>query len=585
MKAKFYLAMAAVALLMTNCSQDESVSQSKGGTNTLTATVEGASRSAVTDAGVFSWTDGDAIAVGNENDGYTKFTHGTNGNFSAETSIVPTSYAIYPYNEAYTSLPETGLPAVVLENNYTYGSTNAPMLAEVSGNTLQFKHLGGIMRFVVKDVPNTATSFTFTANSGITGEFEVTTKDEEKIISAATTVTEENKTVIINFESTDITDVMTFYIPLPTGTYSGYTVSVGGKSHITEATVVNTISRGTLMLMPTFTYDENQTNLVKGEDNMVVLNGNEDVSLTVADGEKVTVAIADNAEATLNLATPENTAVNTVNISDGSAENTESMDESAGTLNVAAEDVSTLNINTPTLTVKLTSGNYEKVEALTAQQTLIIGEGVTIDELVLKGGNLKLESDLTLTKPLEVKQDLVLDLGGHTLTTAETLVDGSSAAVIVYSGEVTVKNGTITTSGASFHKNMGALWVRGTENAQVTIEEGVTLKGNNWDETVEGQTDCMATVYVSNANGSVTIEGGEFYCVKQTQEEGQNQILNYKNTFETQNIIVKGGKFYRMNPAKGNGAEISYLADGYESSESEEDGIMVYTVEASTTEE
>jgi len=587
MKAKFYLVMAAVALLMTNCSQDESVSQSKGGTNTLTATVEGASRSAVTDAGVFSWTDGDAIAVGNENGGYTKFTHGTNGNFSAETSIVPTSYAIYPYNEAYTFLPEAGLPTVVLENNYTYGSTNAPMLAEVSENTLQFKHLGGIMRFVVKDVPNTATSFTFTANSGITGEFELTQNSDGKNIISAETDTNDNKTVTITFTSEDIKDVMTFYIPLPTGTYSGYTVSVGGKSHTTETTVENTISRGTLMLMPTFTYDENQTNLVKGEDNMVVLNGNEGVALTVADGEKVTVAIADNnAVATLNLAAPENTAVNTVNISDGSAENTESMDESAGTLNVAAEYVSTLNINTPTLTVKLTSGDYEKVEALTAQQTLIIGEGVTIDELVLKGGNLKLEGDLTLTKPLEVKQDLVLDLGGHTLTTAETLVDGSSSAVvIVYSGEVTVKNGTITTSGASSHKNMGALWVRGTENAQVTIEDGVTLKGNNWNETVEGQTDCMATVYVSNSNGYVTINGGEFYCVQQTQEEGQNQILNYKNAFTTQNIIVKGGKFYRMNPAKGNGAEISYLADGYESSESEEDGIMVYTVEASTTEE
>ena len=558
MKARFYLAMAAAALLMTNCSQDEPMAQSQGGTNTLTATIEGASRSAVTDGGVFSWTSGDKISVYN-GEGFTEFTLSSGNTFTGEP-ITPSGVAVYP---AGTHQYDGTTTKINMPATYTYGSTNAPMLAEIgSGNNLQFKHLGGIMRFVVKGVPSSATLFTFTANSGITGDFEVTTDGENKKISA-TTVTENNKTVTINFTSADIKDVMTFYIPLPTGTYGGYTVSVGGKSHTTATTVENVINRGTLMLMPTFTYPESGNELVKGEDNMVVLNGNENVSLPVANGEKVTVAIADDAEATLNLALPAGTTDGTVNISDGSAENTGSQTTSDGTLNVVAANVSTLNIDAPTLTVKLASGEYDKVEALTAQQTLIIGEGVTIGELVLKGGNLKLEGDLTLTKPLEVKQDLELDLGGYTLTTAEALQEGSSsAAVIVYSGEVTVKNGTIATSGASSHKNMGALWVRGEEgNAQVTIEDGVTLKGNNWKETAEGQTDCMATVYVSNPNGYVTINGGEFYCVQQAQVAGQNQILNYKNDFETQHITVKGGKFHGMNPAKGNGVEVSYLAE------------------------
>lgn len=569
MKAKFYLVMAAVALLMTNCSQDESVSQSKGGTNTLTATVEGASRSAVTDAGVFSWTDGDAIAVGNENGGYTKFTHGTNGSFSAETSIVPTSYAIYPYNEAYTFLPETGLPTVTLASSYNYGSTNAPMLAEVSGNTLQFKHLGGIMRFVVKDVPNTATSFTFTANSGITGEFELTQNSDGENIISAETATNDNKTVTINFTSEDIKDVMTFYIPLPTGTYSGYTVSVGGKLHTTEATVVNTISRGTLMLMPTFTYDEYQTNLVKGEDNMVVLNGNEDVSLTVADGEKVTVAIADNVEATLNLATPENTAVNTVNISDGSAENTESMDESAGTLNVAAEDVSTLNINTPTLTVKLTSGNYEKVEALTAQQTLIIGEGVTIDELVIDGGNVEISGNvkkitnnvvatvtvtknITLTAPIEIANDntmLTFDLG--TYNVKNTTTSGNTDGLIINaSSSLTIEGST----GGTLETATGG------DGFPVIALGTVVINGGVFKSYVDGNNKGNACIYAKES-GNVTVNGGEFYAG--AGEYGYDYVLNVKDADRaTASITAKGGTFHNFNPAycKTEGDPTNFLA-------------------------
>ena len=73
MKVKYYLIMAAASLLMSNCSQEETPSQSQAGRNTLTATIEGSSRSAVTDGGVFSWTNGDEISVwvGNKYDTYT----------------------------------------------------------------------------------------------------------------------------------------------------------------------------------------------------------------------------------------------------------------------------------------------------------------------------------------------------------------------------------------------------------------------------------------------------------------------------------------------------------------------------------
>ena len=65
MKIKYYFSIAMAALVMTNCSQEEELQdiQQSGDIHTLTATIEGSSRSAVTDGGIFSWTSGDAISV------------------------------------------------------------------------------------------------------------------------------------------------------------------------------------------------------------------------------------------------------------------------------------------------------------------------------------------------------------------------------------------------------------------------------------------------------------------------------------------------------------------------------------------
>lgn len=64
MKIKYLLATLCAALAMTNCSQEEGVMNShQGNVHTLQATIEGGSRSAVTDGGAFSWTTGDAISV------------------------------------------------------------------------------------------------------------------------------------------------------------------------------------------------------------------------------------------------------------------------------------------------------------------------------------------------------------------------------------------------------------------------------------------------------------------------------------------------------------------------------------------
>ena len=93
MKAKFYWMMVVVAIMMSNCSQEEIVKQSQNVTKSLTATIEGASRSTVTDGGIFSWTSGDQISVWNGT-GFDIYTN--NGENTFTGSGTPIGYAIYP---------------------------------------------------------------------------------------------------------------------------------------------------------------------------------------------------------------------------------------------------------------------------------------------------------------------------------------------------------------------------------------------------------------------------------------------------------------------------------------------------------
>ena len=403
MRIKYYLSIAMAALLMTNCSQEEELQgiQRSGDVHTLTATIEGSTRSSVTDGGAFSWTIGDAISVWGGNS-YVTYDYVSGNDFSGSASQL-SGYAIYPQG-GHPVYDGTGLPEVNMSASYNYGSTNAIMLAKVQGNstTLSFSHLGGLMRFVIKNIPSDATSFTFTAkNNGITGNFLVKTQDDGTNIIEASSEISDNNAITINFEAGQTTE-RTFYVPLPIGTYDGFTIKVAdefGNNCSYTSQAINAINRRTLLLMPTFTC--NGTELTKGDNVFTLENTEQDMNVS---GEEETLIIetpdssdANDPNPQLNLNyTPENDN-STLNISDG--QTGDSQDSKATVVvNVPkdAPEVSKLNIDAPTLTVELASGTYETVVALTAKQTLRIKHGVTVENLILNGGNIVIEAGATV---------------------------------------------------------------------------------------------------------------------------------------------------------------------------------------------
>ena len=152
MKCKWIVMMFVFAMLMANCSQDEEVVQQwQGGVSRLTAGVEGQSRSAMTDTGIFSWTKGDSISVWNDMpeggvDAFVKFVFADGNYFNIDpkagvSTIKPANYAVYPAgNHSYSEeVVKIHLPSGYgnAEEDYV-PDTHAPMIAVVKpGNTHQ----------------------------------------------------------------------------------------------------------------------------------------------------------------------------------------------------------------------------------------------------------------------------------------------------------------------------------------------------------------------------------------------------------------------------------------------------------------
>ena len=394
-----------IALSWMGCSQEEdAVNQMQmNGGKTINATIESITRSTVTDAGVFSWASGDAISVhdASSSDIYSYSGSGNGFTLPGEQTVTEPTVAYYPANELHTA-DAFYLPNVYGSEGAEYvASTNAAMMATppTEGNAYAFMHLGGVMRFNVINVPSDATGFKFTAEGkNITGNFEIVNDEVKTIVTSDGS----NSTVSIWFKASDEVRDMTFYVPMPVGTYGKYTVGLRiGDNFITHTSesVSNTISRKTLLLMPTFTIDG--TTLVKGSAKVGVIDledGNKSADISASADIVVTPGDAD-ATATLNY-TPENNGTSVLSLSDGSGATESGNSEGKVVVETATNStVASCDINTPSLTVELsaaegTSVVYNEVTALTAQQTLVIGEGVTIKKLVLKGGNVVLKGNV-----------------------------------------------------------------------------------------------------------------------------------------------------------------------------------------------
>lgn len=282
--------LAAAAVLCCSCARERHPAASGNEPSArlciLSATLEApgtsGSKATVSDDGAFSWTASDQLAVwlsGPEK--FQTFTLGSSeggsARFEAELpeGAVPARLAVYPASSALLYSPGEQELTVNYPSVYDWsaeGVTAPPMVAilpeaapgPVAANTqereetLTLRHLGGILRMTWTDIPAQARRLVLTVPcKRISGEF-IVNLSQEGMPSVSATDGMEDGSVCVRFTQAQLTSPMTFDIPLPTGTYTHFSVKfqdAEGLDILTAKKVatslpVNAIGRAGLRVMP-----------------------------------------------------------------------------------------------------------------------------------------------------------------------------------------------------------------------------------------------------------------------------------------------------------------------------------------------
>ena len=231
MKKIFTLsALLALAVSFSACQKEEAklIGQQDG--LSLKAYYDDATKSAE-NAGDFSWLATDKIKVHTTAttpaEFYLESGAGTGSAVfkTRETGITVSELAVSPaaiYDTVYT---ENKVAALSLPSYYEYvaNDTQAPMLAAVTeGNAsaLSFKHVGGVVKITCSNIPPEARRITlWTSLRRITGEFSVNYANLGMASIQAEELTTGFGSLSIYFTPTPTGGDMTFYFPVPTGTY------------------------------------------------------------------------------------------------------------------------------------------------------------------------------------------------------------------------------------------------------------------------------------------------------------------------------------------------------------------------------
>lgn len=109
------------------------------------------------------------------------------------------------------------------EFQYVPDALQAPMIAEVENGTMVFKHLGGVLKFDVRYIPAEAVAFVFRTDADFTvpALADIDPGTTACVLGDGAGPSQ----VKVTFESGRIQD-RTFLIPVPCGTYNGFTLEL-----------------------------------------------------------------------------------------------------------------------------------------------------------------------------------------------------------------------------------------------------------------------------------------------------------------------------------------------------------------------
>ena len=280
------------------------------------------------------------------------------------------------------------------------------------------------------------------------------------------------------------------------------------------------------------------------------------------------------------------------------------------------ESLPSLNIDAENATVTL-NNKWNEVEASVSENTLIVNGFGHINKLNVSKGN------VLVTVPRQ--SDIANVIGEYTLAEGCSIdyvkveVTNANVADLCSTGEMTLmENVARATSFVTPIGTVNAVWKLNGHNVEITGNTSQTRSGlylNRYSSSLEingeGTLRCAKNygfwnnsatgkIVINGGNveaethavyaqtGVIEINGGSFKLTNAASadrdENGNLKFLlncldaNYQSG--KANIVVKGGKFYEFDPANNasEGPGTNYVAEGYQSVMSMEEGKKVYTV-------
>ena len=571
---KTFLIAAAAVLSIVACQKEMPVAPE--GNYTVRASRESAvgTKSTVSDDGAFAWSAGDAIGLWNGTK-FCELTTSTGGSATADfTGIVEgtaQSYAVFPF--ALNAKVESGTVKVTLPASYEWkaGETNSPMLAECGENPsfLTFKHLGGLIKVSVKNVPVEAAKFVLTADKDIAGEYSVSEDDEgNKIIKSAETA--ENNSVAFTFTAGTAT-AMAFYVPVPVGDYK-FTVALqkadGAQLWNYGGASVNSVTRAKFIIMPELTLT---TIPGIGEDAKT--------SVTIPANFSGGDFALPNTKSDVEVKVEANSLPITVVYGGDSHPGKVSID-------CGSNVIKSFTIDLPDSHVELSGNEYTTLVSKTSLSTLVIANGTKVNTLTVKAGSAVVEGEVSSIKvesTVEEKAKIEVREGGK----VSNVENNSKAPVVAEESNKPTVSGNGNTSVISPAAYLQSLLQAGGSilldrdyvgdfSVPANVKVELNLNGHNitnvssdtftvglgaeltisGDGTVDNVSHGKACIY---NNGTVNLKGGKYTRSKEastsTSTSGGNSYYNILNHGEL--IINEGVTVFQT------GSFSSLIGNGY----------------------
>ncbi len=239
---KYLFIMSAVALAMASCSEEQELVNApvNQANRVLTATFEqeAATRTSIaTENNSLTWSANDDIAVfgtGENEQAQYILTNGvgtTSATFTLSEEVTAPEEivgAAFPHSQANWSNGALTMNLLANLDQTTASELDLPMWGTVTDGNIAFKHLAGVLKVNLTDVPEGYTKLIVTASNPISGPFTATEIENELVLTSESTA-DENKTVTVEFANGEPT---TLYLPLPVGEYESIMVSVSNGTNI-----------------------------------------------------------------------------------------------------------------------------------------------------------------------------------------------------------------------------------------------------------------------------------------------------------------------------------------------------------------